>query len=130
VHTTDQIALNTVTVAGFDATGTEVGSTAVQIGEVIVGSQDLTFRSKMPNDGNWYSDGKIDDFGNTVLRPAGGYLPGAGLGLRQQKGRALRQRPAVLTGGEALRVRKKDPDRARTGRAGQGPWFGPNLPAL
>lgn len=70
VTTGGQVGIGSLTVAGFDATGTETGSTSVDISQLIAGGQELTFWSPLPD--GWYQVTASDKWGNPVA-----YAPAA-----------------------------------------------------
>jgi hypothetical protein len=57
-----------VTVAGYDGSGQETGSTDVPIGQVITAGQSMTFAGDLP----WYQVSEYDSWGNPTV-----YVPGA-----------------------------------------------------
>jgi hypothetical protein len=62
------VSVGSVTVAGYDASGRETGSTAVNAGQVVSAGQSLTFTADDP----WQSVTAWDQWGNPTV-----YDPGA-----------------------------------------------------
>jgi hypothetical protein len=74
----EDVSVGSVTAAGYDSQGQEIGSTDVGIGQVITAGQSMTFTGGLP----WYQVSEYDSYGNPTVHSRGVRLPGGLLGLR------------------------------------------------